>query len=77
MLFSLYINDIRCHDPILTLLKYADDMSLVGYLKHEFSISQYYLQIDVLNTMLKDSFREVNVGKTKELVLDNSRGRER
>ena len=76
VLFSLYTNAIRCHDPILTLLKYADDMSLVSCLKDEFSISQYFLQIDVLNAMLKDRFLELNVGKTKELVLGNNRERE-
>ena len=74
--FSLYTKDVRCHDPIITLLKYADDMALVVCLKNEFFISQYFLQIDVLNTMLKDSFLELNVGKTKELVLGNSRERE-
>ena len=47
-----------------------------GYLKDEFSIPQYFLQIDVLNTMLKYSFLELNVGKTKEFVLGNSRERE-
>ena len=51
VLFSLYTNDIRCHDPVLTLLKYVDDMGLFVYLKDEFSISQYFLQIDVLNTI--------------------------
>ena len=50
-------------------------MAVVGCLKDEFSISQYFLQIDVLNTMLKDSFLELNVGNTKELVVGNSRER--
>ena len=50
-------------------MKYANDMVLVDCLKDEFSISQCFLQIDVLNAMLKDRFFELNVGKTKELVL--------
>ena len=56
VLFSLYTNDIRCHDPTLTLLKFTDNIVLVGCLKDEFSISQYFLQTDVLNTMLKTVF---------------------
>ena len=43
VLFSLCTNDIRYHDPVLILLKYADYMAFVGCLKDEFSISQYFL----------------------------------
>ena len=49
VLISIYnTNEITCNDPILTLIKYPDDMSPVGRLKDEFSLSQYYLQIDAL-----------------------------
>ena len=32
----------------LTLIKYADDMDLIGRLKDELSLSEYLLQIDAL-----------------------------
>ena len=35
ILFSIYTNDISCNNPFLTLIKYADDMALVGRLKDE------------------------------------------
>ena len=50
-------------------------MVLVGCLKEEFSISQYFLQIDVLNTMLRQFF-QIKCRETKEHVLGNSKGRE-
>ena len=39
VLFSIYINEFFCNDPTLTLIKYADDMALVGRLNDEFSFS--------------------------------------
>ena len=35
ILFSIYTNDIPCNNSCLTLIKYADDMALVGHLKDE------------------------------------------
>ena len=38
ILFSIYTNDISCNNSFLTLIKYADDMALVGRLKDELSL---------------------------------------
>ena len=66
---------MTCRNSILTLIKYADDMALVGCLKDEFTLSQYFVQIGRLNAWFKQSFLKLNVGKTKELVCDNRRER--
>ena len=44
-------------------------MALVGCLKDDFSLSQYFLPIDSLNCQFKSSFLELNIAKTKELVF--------
>jgi len=44
VLFSIYTNEIPCNNPILTMVKVADDMAPVDELSH----SQYYLQIESL-----------------------------
>ena len=72
LLFSLYINDIQVHDAFLLLIKYADDLALIGRLKDEYSLGCYLNQIEVLTNKLKDRFLEPNVNKTKELLLGNS-----
>ena len=72
VLFSLYINDIQVHDAFLLLIKYADDLALIGRLKNEFSLGCYLNEIKVLTDKLKDRFLELNVNKTKELLLGNS-----
>ena len=44
-------------------------MALVGCLKDDYSLSQYFLQIDSLNCLFKSSFLELNIAKTKELIF--------
>ena len=44
-------------------------MALVGCLKDDYSLSQYFLQIDSLNCQFKSSFLELNIAQTKELVF--------
>ena len=69
ILFSVYTNAISCNNSLLTLIKYADDMALIGCLNDDFSLSQYFLQIDSLNCQFKSSFLELNIAKTKELIF--------
>ena len=72
VLFSLYINDIQVNDAFLSLIKYADDLALIARLKDEFSLTLYHTCIQKLCISLKERFLELNVTKTKELVLGNS-----
>ena len=56
ILFSIYTNDISCNNSFLTLIKYADDMALVGRLKDELSLFEYRLQIDALASQFTSTF---------------------
>ena len=49
---------------------------LAGRLKDEFSLSQYYLQVELLNCCFRSSFLELNIAQTKELVLGGLKGRQ-
>ena len=42
-------------------------MSLVGHLKDESSLSQYYLQIGLLNYCFRSTILELYIAKTKKL----------
>ena len=55
VLFSVYTNEYTCNNPFLILMKYADDMVMISRLKNEFSLSQYFLQIDMLNDWFRSS----------------------
>ena len=55
---------------VTCLFKFADDMTLVGLLLNEDSLATYFSHISLLNEWYEESFMEINIGKTKELVLD-------
>ena len=69
ILFSIYTNDTSSNNSILTLIKYADDMVLVGRLKDEHSLSEYLLQIDELSFQFKSSFLKLNTTKYLNIYL--------
>ena len=69
ILFSLYTNELTCNGPILSLIKFADDMALVARLKDEHSLSQYIQYTQILQGWFESSFLYLNVDKTKELCL--------
>ena len=48
-------------------------MALVGCLKYDYSLSQYFLQIDSLNCQFKSSFLELNKLKLKSWSLERVR----
>ena len=52
------------------LFKFADDNALVGLLLNEDSLATYFSHVSLLNEWCEESFSEIKVGKTKELVLD-------
>lgn len=73
LLFSLYTNTITCQSAILALIKYADDMALVGLLSDENSLSQYFLQIQTLYEGFESSYLKLNTTKTEELIFGNKK----
>ena len=56
--FAIYMKEIACDNPILNLVKYADEMTLVDCLKDEHSLTQCYLQTESINRQFKSSLTE-------------------
>ena len=53
ILFSVYTNAVVSTNPLLTLVKLADDMALVARLQDENSLAEYFLQLDLLKSWFK------------------------
>lgn len=73
LLFSVYTNELMCNDLVLTLIKFADDMALIGRLKDELSLKRYHDFVRELIGWFDSSFLELNVQKTKELCVSSRR----
>ena len=76
ILFSVYTNEVVSTSALLTLVKFADDMALVAHLQDQNSLTEYFLQLDLLNSWFKESFLDLNVSKTRELVSDSRKEKE-
>ena len=50
ILFSVYTNEVVSTSALLTLVKFADDMALVAHLQDQNSLTEYFLQLDLLNS---------------------------
>ena len=72
-LFSIYTDEIRLKNAITTLFKFADDMALVGLLLDENSLSTYFSDVKKLHNWCSESYLELNVKKTKELVFETKK----
>ena len=70
MLFSINTNHMNMQTAVTCLFKFADDMTFVGLQLNEDSLATYFSHISLLKEWCEESFIEINIGKTKELVLD-------
>jgi len=70
MLFSVYTNHMNLQTAVTCLFKFADGMTLVGLQLNEDCLATYFSHVSLLNEWREESFFEINVGKTKALVLD-------
>ena len=71
VLFSLYTSDCRSSSCECSIIKYADDTVITGYLGSDDTKS--YTTTCVLRNFIKwcnDHFLQLNVTKTKELIVD-------
>lgn len=75
MLFSLFTNEFVLNENTFKLIKYADDMALVGLLqKNNFSSEIFYLaHVKAFEIWSTNSQLEMNVAKTKEVIFVKSR----
>ena len=71
LLFSLYTNEFQLDQEKFSLFKYADDMALVALLKKGDTVGEdaYRGHVSSLHDWCDASSLEMNIGKTKEMVI--------
>ena len=72
LLFILYTDDCRSNHDNRFIIKYADDSVIVSLLNNE-EVEHGQVTEDFLSRC-KDTFLELNISKTKELLIDFRRG---
>ena len=69
VLFSLYTSDCRSSSCECSIIKYADDTVITGYLGSD-DTDSYTSTLHNFVTWCNDHFLNLNVTKTKELIVD-------
>lgn len=73
VLFTLYTNDHRGTEPHTFTVKYADDAAMAGLISND-DETHYRQDIQNFAEQCDSDGLELNVGKTKEMVVDFRRG---
>jgi hypothetical protein len=68
-LFTAYTADVRANDNSCILVKFADDTALVGLISNDDSMA-YVTQVQEFVSYCEENYLELNVMKTKELIID-------
>lgn len=68
-LYTLYTNDYRAHKTGTTLIKFADDSAIIGLFTMPHTTS-YIEEIQSFVDWCDKNYLELNVSKTKELIID-------
>ena len=69
MFYSLFTHDcLSCHVGT-KILKFADDTTVIGLIKYS-DESEYRDQVNKLISWCNDNNLELNVNKTKEMIVD-------
>ena len=71
-LFTLYTNDCVSPSPITTYFKYSDDTAILALLNDNNSVLGYLESISHFIQWCNNNYLELNVAKTKELVITRS-----
>ena len=69
LLFTLYTNDCSSNFPSSSIIKYADDTAIVGKVNNDDS-NDFMAQVNNFVSWCNDNFLNLNVKKTKEMVID-------
>ncbi|KAK0146668.1 RNA-directed DNA polymerase from mobile element jockey [Merluccius polli] len=74
ILYTLYTNDCQASSLAHTYFKYADDTALVGFLHPDTSsVGGFEREVQGFINWCSDNFLQVNVKKTKEMLIDFSK----
>ncbi|XP_070182906.1 uncharacterized protein [Littorina saxatilis] len=69
LLFTLFTNDCVSTNPSVMVLKFSDDTTVEGLIKDSDELA-YRSEVDRLVAWCSDNNLELNVSKTKELIVD-------
>ena len=69
LLFSLYTNDCISNDPSVKLLKFADDITVIGLIRDN-DETAYRREVEQLVSWCHQNNLELNTFKTVEMVVD-------
>ena len=70
-LFTIYTSDKECLHENCRILKYADDTVIIGLLNDNVeNFNNYVLEIDDFTKWCDNNFLDLNVKKTKEMIID-------
>ena len=69
LLFTLFTNDCRSHDPTALIFKFSDDTTLEGLISND-DERAYRDAVKNLVTWCEENDLELNVKKTKEIIFD-------
>ena len=69
LLYSLYTYDCTTAHPSTSIIKYADDTTIVGPIS-EGDESEYRHEVERLETWCRENNLALNISKTKELIID-------
>uniref|UniRef100_A0A9J7XIF0 Reverse transcriptase domain-containing protein n=1 Tax=Cyprinus carpio carpio TaxID=630221 RepID=A0A9J7XIF0_CYPCA len=76
ILYTLYTNNCQASSSAHIYFKYADDTALVGFLKSDISsVSGFQRELQGFTQWCTEHFLEINVKKTKEMVINFSKNR--
>ena len=73
-LYITYTNNCKCTNPNQSCIKFADDSAILGLMSDADSETEYRDTVDKFSEWCSDHHLELNVSKTKELVVDPRRG---
>ena len=72
LLYSLYTHDCTPTHPTNTIIKFADDTTVIGLISED-DESAYRDEVQKLTVWCSDNNLSLNTTKTKELILDYRR----
>ena len=72
-LFTIYTDSCRSQSENVHIIKFADDTAIQGMIKEDNDLSDYIREIDSFCTSCKEHSLQLNISKTKELIIDFSK----
>ena len=69
-LFTIYTDSCRSQSENVHIIKFADDTAIQGLIKEDNDLSDYIREIDSFCTSCKEHSLQLNISKTKELIID-------